>query len=158
MKGQAVLEFIIASVFFFAIIFYTLSYLNITVWTFDKDHYSNFLDSRSVQISEILITTSGVWESGVPKSAGLVGEYPVLDSTKISWLNNSCNLDYQNLMRILDIDPDLHSVDIDIMEEGNPAGLVQCSKTPPDGAEFATTRRTAISDSGKILKLEVTFW
>jgi hypothetical protein len=158
MRGQSVLEFIIAAIFFFAIIFYTLSYLNSTVWTFDQDHYANFLDSRSTQISEILVTSPGVWESGIPKSVGLAEEWPVLNSTKISWLNNSCHSDYQNLLRTLEIDPGLHSIDIDIIEEGQPEGLVQCEKTPPDGVQSASTKRIALSDSGKILKIGVAFW
>ena len=158
MKGQSVLEFIIAAVFFFAIILYALSYLNNTVWAFDKDHYSNFLDSRSTQISEILLTSKGVWDSDVPKALGLAVEWPVLNSTKISWLNKSCHSDYQNLMRKLDIDPNRHSVDINIVEEGNPAELVQCERVAPERTDLARTRRTAISDTGNILKIEVVFW
>ena len=158
MKGQSVPEFVIATMFFFAVILYVLSFLNSTVWTFDRDHYNNFLQSRSAQISEILVTTPGVWESGSPKSAGVADEWPVLNSTKISWLNDSCFSDYANLMRTFDIDPGRHYVDIDIMEEGNPEDLVQCERSSPEGIELATTRRTAVSDTGKILIVEVAFW
>ena len=152
------IEFIIAALLFFAIIFYTLNYLNTTVWTFDQDHYANFLESRSTQISEILLTSPGVWESGIPKSVGLAGKWPELNTTKISWLNDSCHSDYRNLMSLLDIDPDLHSADIDIIEEGNPSGLVQCERSHPDGVQSATTNRVALSDSGNMLRIEVTFW
>jgi hypothetical protein len=158
MKGQSVLEFIVAALFFFAIIFYTLNYLNVAVWTFDRDHHANLLDSRSTQISEILVTSSGVWDSETPKSLGVAEEWPVLNKTKISWLNKSCYSDYNGLLRVLGIDPDANSLDIDIIEEGNPTGLVQCEKSPPDGVQSASTRRTAISDSGSMLKIEVVFW
>jgi len=69
--AQAVFEFVIAFVIFFALIIYTLNHLYSVVWMFNNEHYINTLETRAMQISELLVTSPGTWESSFPKSPGL---------------------------------------------------------------------------------------
>lgn len=82
MKGQLVFEFIIAAVLLFAIIMYIINYLSINFSSFSKEFYSDNLENKLLQISEILI---------LDNNTGLVKNWPVLNYTKIMELNQSCD-------------------------------------------------------------------
>jgi len=55
MKGQLIFEFLIAGFLFFAIVLYAINYMNVNVTDFKGKFYQNRLQSRAVQISEILM-------------------------------------------------------------------------------------------------------
>jgi hypothetical protein len=55
MKGQFIFEFLIAGLIFFTLIVYTINYLNVNVSDFKSKFYYNRLQSKAVQISEILM-------------------------------------------------------------------------------------------------------
>ncbi len=56
MKGQLIFEFIIAGLIFFALILYTVNYLNASVSDFSGKFYQNRLQSKAVQMAEILVS------------------------------------------------------------------------------------------------------
>ncbi|MCK5016115.1 MAG: hypothetical protein KAS32_03505, partial [Candidatus Peribacteraceae bacterium] len=58
MKGQMVFEFIIAGLFFFAIIVYSMNYLSVNVNNFKGDFHQNLIQSKAIQISEIIMSES----------------------------------------------------------------------------------------------------
>jgi hypothetical protein len=58
MKGQFVFEFLIAGLIFFAIVVYTINYLNVNVSDFKGKFYQNRLQSKAIQISEVLVKGS----------------------------------------------------------------------------------------------------
>lgn len=90
-SGQMIFEFIVAAMLFFAIIFYVINYMSGSVNTASAGLQSEIMESKVVQISEILVRTEGDWEDGLG-SPGLVGEqgWPVLSNEKILWLGEYC--------------------------------------------------------------------
>ncbi|HDD72648.1 MAG TPA: hypothetical protein ENG00_00990 [Candidatus Aenigmarchaeota archaeon] len=158
MKAQAVFEFMVAAMFFFAIVFYTLNYINETVWIFRNDNYANTLETKAAQIAEILVMSPGVWDSsGNPVAVGLAKKWPVLNTTKIKWLNNTCKNDYTGLLRKLEVNPLRHSLHIKINEIGNPAPLVDCGNIS-HGVMAVNHQRITLSESGNLLKINVWVW
>ena len=55
MKGQLIFEFLIAGLIFFAIVLYSINYLNFNVSDFKAKSYQNRLQSKAIQISDILL-------------------------------------------------------------------------------------------------------
>jgi hypothetical protein len=55
MKGQLVFEFIIAGLIFFMILLYTINYLNVNVSDYRGKFYQSRMQSKAVQVSEILM-------------------------------------------------------------------------------------------------------
>jgi hypothetical protein len=55
MKGQFIFEFLIAGLIFFTVVVYTISYLNVNVSDFKNKFYYNRLQSKAIQISEVLV-------------------------------------------------------------------------------------------------------
>ena len=84
MKGQFVFEFLIAGLIFFVIVVYSINYLNVSVSDFKTKFYSSRLQSKAVQVSEILMKGSS--------SISFV-ENSVFSLSKIQNFNDSyCNL------------------------------------------------------------------
>ena len=96
-KGQAVFEFVISTILFFAVIFYVLNFLNVTIFTFNSEYTNAILESKSLQISELLVKDKGLWDSGEPSIVGLASEWPVLEEGKITDFINYCNI-FENLL------------------------------------------------------------
>jgi len=158
MKAQAVFEFIIAALVFLSLVMYIFNYMNTTFLSYENEHAATKMESEALRISEVLVRTNGSWVSGTPRSPGLEKDWPVLDSQKISWLNASCKGSYNSLLRTLDIDPMTGGLDIDITEMGTGKNLVECQKSLPEGIPYAHARRVALSESGKLLRIDVYVW
>ena len=85
MKGQMVFEFIIAGLFFFGIIIYSINYLTVNVEDFKGDFYQNLIQTKAIQISEIIMSESS--------SMGVVSDYE-FNTTKIDDFNSTyCRID-----------------------------------------------------------------
>jgi hypothetical protein len=56
MRGQLIFEFIIAGLIFFAILLYTINYLNTNVSGFGSEFYQSRLQSKAAQIAEVLVS------------------------------------------------------------------------------------------------------
>ena len=169
MKGQMVFEFIIAAVLFFAIILYVLNYLNTNVSAFSSDFYIDNLENKAVQISELLIHNKGKWVGGGPLIVGLVQEWPVLNSTKIQWLNDSCSTrpGYIDLLGRFDllekpyfIEKPSYNMKIQIKNETST--LLDCASPYrpelPQDIPRANIERFALSEDGSLLIMDVWVW
>ena len=86
-KGQAIFEFVVATVLFIGIVFYIISVLNSTMSTYMGSNYVNHLNEEAQRVSEILVRSPGVWDGGTPKSPGIALEWPVMDDSKIKYLD-----------------------------------------------------------------------
>ena len=78
-KGQLVFEFVVATLFFLAIVLYSINYLNSSVVVFSAKHHSNLYESNVWQASEVLVKSPGVWSEWVPLEIGLAQKWPVLN-------------------------------------------------------------------------------
>ncbi len=158
-KGQLVFEFVIAAVFFFYIVFYVINYLNITATVFANDFYMNSLEFTAIQSSELLLHSRGVWNESIPKSLGLAEKWPVLNSTKIQYLDSYCRTNYESTLEKLDINSSLgHGVKIEINEIGG-GNLLRCGFLP--GGKFGSIvriERVALSRGGDVLNMTIWAW
>ncbi len=157
MKGQLVFEFLVAVLVFFGIVFYVINYLSWTVSGYSNDFSAENMESEASQIGELLVLNKGSWSGGVPIVVGLAQEWPVLNSTKISWLNASCNSDYGGFVKKLDVHPK-YRMKITIRNET--AFLADCrwSQAISGNVTKAETKRYALSESGSVLAVYVTIW
>jgi len=168
LKAQLIFEFLIAVLIFFGILFYTVNYLSWTVSGYSADFSSQSMESEVSQVAELLVLNkgswTGVWPNVIPVSPGLAQEWPVLNDSKIRWLNSSCNTlpsGYEDLLKKLDLSPK-HRVKIRITET-MPAGTsvrADCRWEVPiaNTAASVETRRYALSESGNILTVGVIIW
>lgn len=169
-KGQMVFEFIIAAVLFFTIILYVINYLNVNVSAFSSGFYVDDLESKAVQISELLVHNKGKWTGVTPVVVGLAEEWPVLNSTKIQWLNNSCSdaAGYIDLLGKFDlvekpylIEKPRYDMKIHIKNETG-ALLLDCAspyrRDLPQNISVANMERFAVSEYGSVLIIDVWVW
>jgi hypothetical protein len=157
MKGQLVFEFLVAVLIFFGIIFYAINYLSWTVSGYSSDFSVENMESEASQIGELLVLNKGNWLGGNPITVGVGQEWPVLNSTKISWLNTSCNNNYANFMGKLDVHP-RYRVKITIKNKTSFLADCRWGLSIPDNVTKAETKRYAISESGDLLTVYVGIW
>lgn len=163
MKGQLVFEFVLATLFFLAIVVYTINYLNTTVYLFSMDHYSDSLESKAWQVSELIARSGGNWSGfppGPPVAIGISDEWPLLNVSKISFLQQYCAIDRSGMMRLLDLDIDYHGIRIEINKtsSGGESNLLDCGFLS-EGTQAAKVTRLGVSDiDGSLLRLNVWYW
>jgi hypothetical protein len=85
MKGQLIFEFVIAAFILFSIILFTINNLSISMYTYHTTFNSNFMESKAMQISEVLMND--------PVN-GIVSEWPLLSTQKMADFNDTCFYDY----------------------------------------------------------------
>ena len=158
MKGQLILEFVIAGFIFFAIVIYTINYLNVNVSDFNGKFYQNYLQTKALQISEILMDDAS--------SLGLMngGEF---DMTKIQNFNSSyCNPGgvYKNLAEKLNLYQKTiyGTLPNDVRLEMNTtagAMLLDCGPRMPRNITRAEIGRLGIlQGGGEIASLRIIVW
>jgi hypothetical protein len=167
MKGQMVFEFVIAAVVFFGIVLYVINYLNTEMVTYSSDYFTNELESKAVQISELLVHNPGEWESLPVGNAWVLGlaaeEWPVLDDEKISNLGLLCKEDYDGVLELLDMEVStpygrrLMKAMINITEVGTESVIMECGYEPVD-VTFVSINRFAVTENGKTVKMAVAVW
>jgi len=160
MKGQLVFEFIVAVLIFFGIVFYAINYLSWTVSGYSSGFSVDNMESEALRIGELLVLNSGNWSGGNPITVGLAEDWPVLNSTKISWLNTSCNAlpsGYAKITESLDVHPRYR---MKIIIRNETSFLVDCGLGVPisGNSTKAETKRYALSESGSVLSVFVTIW
>jgi hypothetical protein len=158
-KGQIVFEFVIATLFFLAIVMYTITYMNNSVFMHSSEHRLDTLESRAWQISEGLVTGKGVWSGGVPQEIGLALDWPVLNETSISELDTWCGGNWDDFMGLLDVEPNLNNLALSIDKFTDPGetNLLECG-SPPQGIPGAGVTRFAVGEDGSVLKVGVWYW
>lgn len=59
MKGQMVFEFLVAGMVFFAIVLYSLNFLNVQVSSFSSESKRDFMQSKTIRVSGMLMGADG---------------------------------------------------------------------------------------------------
>jgi hypothetical protein len=155
-KGQLVFEFVIASVFFFYMVFYVINYLNSAALVFANDFYVNSLEFKSLHVSEVLLHSRGTWNGNVPLAPGLAVEWPVLNSTKIQYMDAYCISDYYGLLEKLDVDYGTgHGIRIEINRTGG--NMMECGHIP-EGIVNTKIERFALSEGNEVLFVGIWAW
>ncbi len=164
MKGQLVFEFVVATLFFLAIIMYTINYLNSTVFLYSSDHYTNTLESKAWQVSEMLVRSQGDWSgippNMVPSAIGFAEEWPKLSEDKIKSLDNWCPANMEEMTGLLNVDSRIHGIRLEINKSvsGSEVTLLECGSLA-SGIQNARATRFGISDvDQKLLKIGVWYW
>jgi hypothetical protein len=144
MKAQLIFEFMIAVVIFFGIVLYVMNYLNGTMAGYSGEFFSESMKSKSGQIGEMLVMNQGNWTpSGGLVVAGLADGWPVLNRTKINWMNAYCNNNYQAFTDNLEISPRnrLKIVVNETRPDGTVSSLADCPSGQTAGLGKTETRR-----------------
>jgi hypothetical protein len=154
MKGQLVFEFLVAGMIFFGIVVYTINYMNVNVSDFRLKSYQNRLQSKAVQISEVMMGSG-------PMS---VADGNVFNITKIDAFNETyCKniTGYQQLVR------DLHlyekssfgimpgNVKIELSSQGSV--LLECGLVTPRNVTRAEMGRLGLLQ-GEMATLRLIVW
>ncbi|MEM5812087.1 MAG: hypothetical protein QW286_00035 [Candidatus Aenigmatarchaeota archaeon] len=146
-KGQLVFEFIVAVIVFLGIMFYILNYVNATFNGYREGFFSEDMENKAMQIAELLLINRGNWTgSGSMISPGLAEDWPLLNSTKISWFNTTCNSDYEGVMKNLGVHPRYR---VKIVVKNESSELAKCTMGEPSG-RTTEVRRFGVSDKGFI--------
>ena len=162
-KGQMIFEFLVASVIFFAVIFYLINYLGVAVNTFSGNFYSDNLQNKALQISEFLVRFN-LSEGG----------WPVLSSARMNSFRNDygCSAPdpckaagYGDLLLALDLDEKSgmieglnYNVNITINDTSTGNFVLDCGCSVPENVGTGEVRRFALDESGDILILDVRIW
>lgn len=155
MKGQLVFEFVIAAFILFGIILFTINSLSANMNLYHTNYVSNFLESRALQITEVLMND--------PKN-GIVDEWPMLNENKMTNFNSSCNGDYINMIinfsMIEDLPyPSLHHMHV-LVNATDGQEFINCGRVPPANITKATVTRFGFvpPPTDKIAIVEVRVW
>ncbi|NIO22459.1 MAG: hypothetical protein GTN38_00345 [Candidatus Aenigmarchaeota archaeon] len=159
MKGQFVFEFLIAGVIFFAIVLYAMNYLNVNVSDFKGRFYVDKLQSKALQISEIL--------GNEKSSVGLVEGPYLFNASKIADFNTTYCIDRAGYMKMredfeltekTEYGERMHNANITLVtESGIP--ILQCGYTIPMWTEKAEIERFGIlNENNELVTLRVIVW
>lgn len=157
MKGQFVFEFLIAGLIFFTVVVYTISFLNVNVSDFKGKFYHNRLQSKAIQVSEVLMG-GGSYLS--------IADSSEFNLAKIQEFNeNYCNLSeiitYQNLVNDLHLyETTVYGVfsdNIKIYLFSPSETLLDCGPVIPRNITKAEVGRVGVFN-GEMAKLEVVVW
>ncbi len=155
MKGQIVIEFIVAVIVLIAVVFYIINSVNSSFFSFSRDSRTSFLESKALQISDALVGRGGVWEQEVPKQPGIGEEWPVLNTTKMGYLEQYCSDDYAGLLGRLDLEGNRIRISAETVDG---AGVLGCGPQVPSGALNVKTRRYALNETLDIIILDLYIW
>ena len=155
MKGQLVFEFVIAAFILFGIILFVINSLAANMNVYHGNFKSNFLESRAMQISEVLMND--------PMN-GIVDEWPVLNEVKMASFNTSCNGDYINMLINFSMIeslpyPSLHHMRV-LVNATDGQEFVNCGRVPPANISTATVTRFGVipPPTDKIAVILVRVW
>lgn len=158
MKGQFVFEFLIAGLIFFAVVLYAMNYLNVNVSDFRGRFQTDKLQSKAVQMSEIL---------GSEKSPlGLVDSPSLFNRSKIENFNATyCGFNgYTKLRKDFDLiertnyGERMYNTNITVTGEfGDP--VLDCGHSIPRGTGKAEIERFGVlEENNEMLTLRVIVW
>lgn len=159
-SGQMIFEFIVASILFFTIIFYVIGFVSGSVTVASTDLQSNIIESKAVQISEIIVRTPGKWEVGIPISAGLVSDsrgWPFLSSQKIQNLGSYCGPGHDALRSsfgLMDVGGYGRSYELSIRITRGNTTILDCGAVR-EGEMEAAVRRFGVAENGDLLAVDV---
>jgi hypothetical protein len=157
MKAQLILEFVIASILFFGILLYTINYVNSNVADFRTKAYQNYLQTKALEISEILMNKES--------SLSLIDDYG-FNVTKINKFNETyCNLgaQYKKLVEVLNLYKETESIPIhndirmEIFDVENSHVLLSCGPEVPRNVGKVEITRVGLCE-GFLCTLRIVVW
>ena len=155
MKGQLVLEFVVAAILLFGVIIYVMGNVMGNVERYNFQSAENTRMVMAFTISDLVLRDGGVWSGGVPVVVGVAEDWPVLSSVKMQDLEDYCNTDYEELRNMLGLGPD-NGVAIFINETGV-GGIMSCG-SPELDVKHSKITRFALTESGNIARIEIWVW
>ncbi len=155
MKGQLVLEFVVAAIILFGVILYVMGNVMASVDSRNAGSAQNTLMTRAFMISDAVFRGSGVWTGETPVMIGVSDDWPVLNSTKMQYLESYCSTDYQDLKYRLGLGPD-NGVAMLVNETG--MGEIMRCGVPETGARYAKVTRFGITESNNVARIDVWVW
>ena len=138
----------VAMVVFFGIVLYVLNSLNASVSGYSTDFLSETMESKANQIGELIVLNKGNWSaSGGLVLAGVAEDWPVLNRTKIFWLNVSCNNDYPGFLSNLGLSSrnGLKVVINETKPDGTVSSLADCPAGRLVNVKRAEAKRYALA-------------
>lgn len=142
------IEYVIAAVVFFSIVLYVVGFLNSNISEYREDFRVNDLQSRAVQISDLLVHNRGV---------GISGGYPFISNSSLYSLNETCKNSYPGLLEQFDLIHKRIRIQINESETGNI--MVDCGPAMPEKATKATMTRFGILDvTNEIITISLWVW
>ncbi|RLJ10240.1 MAG: hypothetical protein DRP15_00660 [Candidatus Aenigmatarchaeota archaeon] len=151
-KGQLVFEFVISVILFFGIVLYIMNMLNTGVYGFVYKSWDNVLESKGIEITEVLLKQPGLWNDTVPLSPGFVVDWPVVNITKMVYFNTYCSTNYNDLKDLLG----LQRKNFRLEAEGNVTYIV-CGPVPPN-TTVSYIRRIALGDNNDVISFRLWVW
>lgn len=132
------IEFIIAAVIFFSILLYVIIHMNSGLSEYREDFYVNEIQSKAVQISDLLVHNEGI---------GISGGYPVISGSRISSLDAVCRNDYSYAGLLETLDLKHRRIKIQVNESGTGIVLLDCGPDMPEKATNAGMTRFGLLDT-----------
>jgi hypothetical protein len=140
-KAQATYEFIAVAVMLFTIIIYSLNSLMTNFNEYRSDFMEADLQSRIIQISEVLVRSN---ETGIASPDG----WPVLSYNSIKLFNQTCVDDYGGtLMRY---EMNYNNMNINITGADGMV-LMNCGRRVPESTGTAHIERVGVLDTDSTL-------
>ncbi|MBI4173317.1 MAG: hypothetical protein HY519_01215 [Candidatus Aenigmarchaeota archaeon] len=169
MKAQLVFQFVIAAVVFFAVMFFTISFLASGIGERSVDASYNLMWSEAIALSEQMVRSPGSAEGLAPTAIGFAASWPLLDSEKLGFSQTLCSQNrsaYESIFRsvsaadVLDASPipgPNFRITISEVRDGAAMAMFACgSRQEP--ARKAFLRRVALSQNNSILVADVSVW
>ena len=150
MKAQMTIEFIVAAVIFFSLILYIMVFLNTSLSEYREEFYVNDLQSRAIQISDILVHD---------RMVGVSGGYPVINTTRLDELQLVCDNQYPNLLRSLDLMH--HRIKIQVNESGGGDIILDCPAViniPEMATKVGMMRFGVLNTTNETVRLDLWIW
>lgn len=140
-KGQAIFEFIIASLILFSVIFYTINFLSMDFNMRHERFLTDHLESNSIRVSGMLMNPD----------TGIIDSWPALSQSKMNTLNTTCEMDYIGTLDDFGLREELPYVryihiKLTVTDLGSNTYL-DCGRSPPGGVETAEVTRFAFLPS-----------
>jgi hypothetical protein len=155
MKGQLIFEFVIAAFILFSIVLFTINNLSISMYTYHTTFVSNFMESRAMQISEVLMND--------PVN-GIVSEWPLLSTQKMTAFNDTCFYNYLDVLAnfsVIENYPytNLHHMHV-IVNGSDGEMYVDCGRMTPGNITSSTVTRFGFvpPPENKIATIQVVVW
>lgn len=156
-KGQAVFEFIIASLIMFSVIFYTINFLSMDFGARHERFLTDHMESNSIRVSDLLMNPD----------TGIIGSWPTLSRSKMITLENDCEQDYTGTLDDFGLREELPYVRYIHMKltvtDLDSNSYLDCGRSPPENVETAEVTRFAFLPSppyptDEIAIVELSLW
>jgi hypothetical protein len=148
--GQAVFEFVIASLILFSVIFYTMNYVSSDFNVRHDSFISDRLEINVIRVSDMLMSTNGI-----------VDTWPYLNAGKMDTLNVSCYNDYTGTLDDFGLKEEIPYTRYTNMRINVSDGLttyIGCGFEPPERKESAEITRYGLLPGNNVGEVRISLW